>query len=114
MLTNHFVRCAVSELQEIIDASEHDLSVWVHQNAKHFEDLQEFYPEENQCPKSFYVLDTQDRDTLFDAIGLYFVKERWPIYSTSENEYNEFISKLKIAFSRYDWKLKEDPVEKVA
>lgn len=106
MLTNYFVKCAVNELKELFEAPEKELSLWVHLNAKKFLDIQEYYPEDNTCDKMFYVLDTVDRDTLFDAAGMYFVNQPWPRHGDSEEYATKFENKMKNVLTRYNWKLK--------
>lgn len=106
MLTNHFVKCAVHELSEIIDAPEKDLAIWVQQNAKKFLEIQKFYPEDEDCPEEFLVLDAEDQQLLYDVIGLYFMNVPWPRAETCPRIMEQFENKLNEVLSRYDWKLK--------
>jgi hypothetical protein len=106
VLTDHFVKCAVSEMSDIFDAPENELALWVQQNAKRFIDIQEFYPEEESCSDKFCVLDTQDRDLLYDIIGLYFTHNLWPRYRTDRATSEEFFKNLDSAAAMYKWKLK--------
>lgn len=91
-------------VSEIFEAPERELAVWIEQNTKHFLEFNDFY---KNCDITKDVwLDTQDREHVYDVIGLYFLKKRWPTYGDGDNAGESFFSDLSKAIVRYQWKLK--------
>lgn len=103
MLTDCFVESAEVELEQIFEAPKAELYRWIWENAKHFSSIQEFY--KGDCPIT-YGLDTQDRDVLYDIIGLYFTRSHWPMYGDGTDAASSFKAELEKSLIRYGWKLK--------
>ena len=103
MLTDCFVESAEVELEQIFEAPKVELYRWIWENAKHFSEIQEFY--KGDCPTT-HGLDTQDRDVLYDIIGLYFTRHYWPVYGDGEEAMKQFKETLQKSLIRYGWKLK--------
>lgn len=102
MLTDCFVESAEVELEQIFEAPKTELYKWIWSNAKHFLAIQKHYKDD--CPVT-YGLDTQDRDVLFDVVGMYFTHSRWPRYGDGEVA-DTFKVELEKSLLRYGWALK--------
>ena len=104
MLTDCFVESAEVELEQIFEAPKTELYSWVWANAKHFLDIQKHY--KSDCPIT-RGLDTQDRDILYDTVGLYFTHNHWPRYGDGIDAMGTFKTQLEKSLVRYGWTLKE-------
>lgn len=91
-------------VSSIFDAPERQLVVWIEQNTKHFQEIDQWY--DKLDPSKHIRLDTEDREHVYDVIATYFLKVKWPRYRDGSSSYEDFLNDLKVAISRYQWKMK--------
>lgn len=91
-------------VSSIFDAPERQLVMWIEQNVKYFQEIDQWY---NKIDSTRPIrLDTEDREHVYDIIAMYFLKVRWPRYIDGTKAYEDFLNDLKLATSRYQWKVK--------
>lgn len=104
MLSDATFNAIYNLVSEMFEAPERQLVFWIEQNTKYFLEFDKFY---RDCdPAKMIYLDTEDREHVMDVIATYFLKTSWPRFREGDEHYKKFINDLKLAISRYQWKIK--------
>lgn len=104
MLSNATFNGIYDIVSGIFDAPERQLVMWIEQNTKYFQEIDQWYCHLDDTKPIYF--DTQDREHVYEVIALHFLKIRWPRYGDGTTAYQEFLQSLKIATSRYQWSVK--------